>query len=519
MPAIQKTRAIKPPRFAIVALILASLAGSVAASDYLVFVDGDAFRPAAERLARHRRGTVIPFAVRADDAMERVTELVRRHRARFAAFVLPPHEIDVDLAHRILATAVRIDDDPFVDFEYGFITGRDGAAASAFVDNIIAASKRTPGNRAGFFASWEGPQKPTTGPMSSFAALGFEGEMRCVLCNDDDATRAAEARAALDAMREHDALLFFSHGYPDRMASCFTGENLRDWKTSLRASVLVNCSCYNGATGRWFAPGPNGPIDKGIIAPDASVALALLDTGIAGYIAGIDPWHGPLAAQVFHLVASEGMRLGEATKRMFDRLALAFLPERIRFPKTMNHRMRFAGEGVNNRRHNGAGMILFGDPAFRPFPRAKSKGFAELTPTDDGAWRLRIGTHPLLAGRPGQDFLIPMNVVLDYYSVKTASGIRDELAMEFHRVIPKPRGFPANPRITVRDGWRGVNRRRGKLGVTRGRCIVEETRDGALLHFRVELEPRWMPPGVWPMRIAKHGATATLRIDDEPTTR
>ena len=51
-------------------------------------------------------------------------------------------------------------------------------------------------------------------------------------------------------------------------------------------------------------------------------------------VGGIDPWHGPLNNQVFQYVVDDGMRLGEATKMMADRLALAFAPERIHDPAT-----------------------------------------------------------------------------------------------------------------------------------------------------------------------------------------
>src|SRR5438105_15387361 len=59
------------------------------------------------------------------------------------------------------------------------------------------------------------------------------------------------------------------------------------------------CRVNNGAPGRWYAPGPGGVEDRGVVKRDDSVALAVLDSGVVGYFAGIDPWHGPLALQVF----------------------------------------------------------------------------------------------------------------------------------------------------------------------------------------------------------------------------
>src|SRR5436305_975477 len=114
-------------------------------------------------------------------------------------------------------------------------------------------------------------------------------------------------------------------------------------------------------------------------AHEDSVALALLDSGVAAYVAGIDPWHGPLANQAFGYLFDDGLSLGGAAKRMADRLALDFLPGRISFPPTATVGDRFAGEGVTNRRHNGAGMIVYGDPAFAPLAQSASRlAFAEV---------------------------------------------------------------------------------------------------------------------------------------------
>ena len=214
------------------------------------------------------------------------------------AFVLPPDRIDVDLCHAILETAVRVDADPFTDFEYGFITGRDGDAALRFVLGLAAARTREFKKKAALFGSWEGMTLPGAHELSSLAALGFEGKADLVLTRSSEAERRKKAREALSSYRGLDALMFFSHGYPDAMSACFRAKDLRDWQIDFSPAVLVNCACYNGAPGRWYAPGPGGMKDMGLVTRDDSVALAVLDAGVSAYVAGIDPWHGPLANQV-----------------------------------------------------------------------------------------------------------------------------------------------------------------------------------------------------------------------------
>ena len=59
--------------------------------------------------------------------------------------------------------------------------------------------------------------------------------------------------------------------------------------------------------------GRNRFTDRGLVDPAGSVALQMLDSGVGAYVAGIDPWHGPLASQVFCLIADDGLRLGADT--------------------------------------------------------------------------------------------------------------------------------------------------------------------------------------------------------------
>jgi hypothetical protein len=404
--------------------------------------------------------------------------------------------------------ATRVDDDPFVDFEYGFVTGRDGAAALRFVKRIEAAWKRDFGTRAALFGSWEGGVLPTPGqPLSALKSLGFSATASFVRTWDSEEARRKTARQALADCQGKDALLFFSHGYPHSMEFCYRAKDLREWKTDLSPAVLVNCACYNGAPGRWFDVGPKGPIDRGLVARDDSVALAVLDSGVAGYFAGVDPWHGPLAMQVFTHATDDGLRLGEAAKRMVDRLALDFLPGRIRFEPTLKIKDRFSGEGVVNRRHNGAGMIFYGDPALAPFARkAKRLLSAEVKAADRERLRVRLSVRPLIDGPPGVDFFLAHSRLTDYYSVKTAN-FEKELSLEVYRVIPLPaeckgKGAPALRVTAARSGAEDVATGTPQL-------VVEDTPWGKFLHIRVPLKVRGLDtPRV--VGIARKGLTVDL---------
>jgi hypothetical protein len=490
------------------ALLSAALALQ-AGAEYAVCVDAGAdaqYLPAAHALAALHDAKLL--RIDAGD-LDAAFAALRELQPRFVAFVLPPDKIDVDLAHAILERACRLDDDPFVDFEYGFVTGRDGAAAARFVERIARAREREYGRKALLFGSWEGAVLPDTSRLSSLERLKLDGEMRLVAVRDDESKHREAAREALALCKDKDALLFFSHGYPDAMAGCFRARDLREWQVDFGHAILVNCACYNGAPGRWFAPGPGGAaIDRGAVAPDDSVALAVLDAGVAAYVAGIDPWHGPLAIQVFQHLVDDGMRLGEAQNAMLNRLALAFLPERIAFPPTLETPGRFAGEGATNRRHNGAGMIVYGDPAFAPFARNASRlAFAELEHDEKGL-RVRVGCRTLVDGAPGEDFMLPMQRLFDYYSVTSADVLR-ELSLEVYCRMPLPADVGDPGALEI------ASARSGRRDVPTGspQIAVEETPRGRFLHVRVPIDARAIG-SPWALSIARNGIAIELRPPD-----
>ena len=193
-----------------------------------------------------------------------------------------------------------------------------------------------------------------------------------------------------------------------------------------------------------------------------------------------------MAMQVFCHVTDDGLRLGEAAKRMADRLALDFLPGRIHFEPTRTIKDRFSGEGAVNRRHNGAGMIFYGDPALAPFARtAKHLVSAEATAAGAEGLHLRLEVRPQLDGTPGVDFMLPQSRLTDYYSVKTADYAK-ELALEVYRVVRLPAGCEGAPALRVASARSG-----GEEVPTRSpQVVVEETRGGKFLHVRVPLAVR-----------------------------
>jgi len=470
---------------------------------YVVLLERGAdpeFRPAAERLARLHDAPVEVF----DPAnLASLQERLRALQPWHAAFVTQPRTIDVQFVQDLIEHLISLDDDPFLDVRFAFITGRDGAAAERFVAATEAARQRTPSGKAAMFGSWEGRTLPPRSAMSALAAQGFEAHTDFVLASDPAEKRTAGTRAALGRAKDLDLLLLFSHGEPDRMDLCFSGHDLRAWDLKLPPSVVVNCACWNGCPGRWWMPGANGFTERPAPALDESVALAMLDTGIAAYVAGVDPWHGPLANQTTMHLVDGGLSLGEAWKAMIDRLALDFAPEPIRLERVADR--RFTGEGRDHRRRNAAGMIVFGDPAWAPFasraPRllraSLDAGPAHGAAPDHGApaanagaaravpRRLSIECGPLVRGAPGDDFMLAHSRLLDYHSARSAEVIK-ELSLEAVRVIDWPEPLPAAPKIRVVEAFSGDTR----IATLPPQAALELDGPMRRLHVRVPIDIR-----------------------------
>lgn len=468
---------------------------------------GGEYAPAAEAMARLHGSKVETFDPADLPALE---DLFKRERPRHVVFILPPASIDVELAHRILEMSVRVDDDPFADFEYGFITGRDGKAAENFVGRIRAAWGRQWTRKAALFGTWEGPVLPPTDNLAAVKAMGLDGSMHLVHMKADGPARAEAARAALDAMKGSDALLFFSHGYPHEMVGCYTAAQLRGWNVDLGPAVLFNSSCYNGCPGRWWEPTGRGFEERPAPAPEGSVALATLDTGVSGAFLGIDPWHGPLTSQVFCYAVDEGLGLGAAAKRMHDRLALEFLPDRIAYAPVAQRRM--LGEGVENRRGNGAGMIFYGDPALAPFAAgARPLVSASVNEQGDRGPEIVLTIKPLLSGFPGPDSMVPHARLMNYYSVRTPQNFMKELAMEFYGVVGTPRAWRgAVPALRV------VSAKVGSTDIPVGevQAVAEDWHDGPRLHVRVPVAAP-MYGTAWAERVMREGAAVVLEAAGE----
>ncbi|MBK6941381.1 MAG: hypothetical protein IPH13_14480 [Planctomycetes bacterium] len=496
------------PALVVSALVtLASFAArdADATSIDLVVVDANCdaqFVSAAHLLAAADSAVVATVDLHDRDALA-VT--LREHEPHDVVFMVEPRRLDLDLTHRVIELSTLVDSDPFPDFAHGFVTGLDGAAARRFVQSMLAARDAQRGRRLGVLGVSEGAT-PAPRPLGAelARACGFSFAFEGLPGVDASARRR---RDALERLSRSDLLMLFSHGEPDRMVGAFRGEELRSWSIDLDGRVVVNCACFNGSMCTATLPGVGG-LERRETAPESTVALALLDTGVSAYVAGMDAWHGPLAVQVTLELSDTGATLGAAARLPIDRLVMTQLDRPLRFPAQDAADARFSAEPGAYARGNAAGGVLFGDPSFAPFSDAAPRSFRATLDSDSAKPTVRIELEPLVDAIGGYESLLLLPRILAYFEPLPSPPT--SLPLELYRVVDWPADAPR------RNAWRVASATTGDTEVDCGEVLTayEETPRGPRLHVVVPLANQ---TGIAAFqlrdRLARFGAAIVLEPD------
>ena len=352
-----------------------------ALADYVVLVGvdkNDLYDRAARLLAKHHR---TQHVLRFDpERPEAIAKKLRRIQPTQVAIVLRPEQIHVNSVRRILKMSTTIDDDPFVDFEFGYITGETAAEAVRFVENIIRASKRKPLVKVGKASVWGGKYESLASDGTYEAGdLSFPmRSLRFVAPNGKHGRNQEFIDKNLRSLEGCGAIIMGGHGMPWEIGSGPRAEDMA--KLELFPAVAFNYACHTGVTRTY----PERKYESGVyvqrlfeIDAKRSFALSMIRAGITGYVAYVNPRPaGPELSIDFQRVLA-GSTLGAARRNDYNKITLGYLGygEKGIVPPAWQEGLRQPAREVDAVRHmmlDGAtGGILYGDPAFRPFPEAK----------------------------------------------------------------------------------------------------------------------------------------------------
>lgn len=323
---------------------------------------------------------VVPFRPgKLADAFRRLQQL----RPGFVIVLIRPASLDVNFHFEFLERASRLDDDPFVDFAFGYLTGATPDEAVEFATAIAAARKAGVPRSIVEFGPSSAPHAVTPPGPHPWAA-GFE--TRRLAHPEKDATVAAALKSLAGAGVFH----AWGHGSPDRVSDGLTGAQIRESGLDLFPALYFSGPCWCGTTARWF-DGAKGAIAANEVAPKDSFLLALLKARATGVFAGLDPDRGETSEHELEELLVAGGPLGMAAKSTYDDAVLAYRREELALPRyEPGHGRPF--RDIHDEMIAGAACrALFGDPTWAPFASAGPEFFrVETARTKEGlvaTWR------------------------------------------------------------------------------------------------------------------------------------
>jgi hypothetical protein len=338
-------------------------------------------------LLRARGATAV---VRFDpERMDRAFETLRRLAPGAVAVVVRPETLDVHFHFDLLERASRLDDDPFVDFAFGYFTGATPEEAVAFARGTAP----TPGEHARSVLEFgpSTPARPLTVSVRHPWAKGFTTRR---LAHAEGATDVA---TLLAPTRGVGVLSAWGHGEPEGVSGGLQGAHVRAAGLDLAGTLYFSGPCFCGVTDGWWRPRGFVAVRRRV-APGDSLLLALLGARATAVFAGLDPDRGETNHHELEHLLVTGAPLGAASKATYDQAVLAYRRPEFRLPR--HAATRPAYRDIHDQMiSSSAGRALFGDPTYAPFPKAGADPFAvetkateaglEVTWTHDGAFGSR----------------------------------------------------------------------------------------------------------------------------------
>lgn len=372
---------------ALVAWTVLLAAGPVLAEDYVVLAAPSADRgyaAAAKRLAEHHGSKVYALD---PERPERLRAKLKELALRYVVLVLAPEQIEFGFQRRFLEMAAGLDDDPFVDFAYGYVTGATGAEALALVEAGISAAGAPRDASLGRLA---GSASKSLERNTQYKLRGSSPDVIRAQIRGDEESHDREFLATfLPKLATSNAIMVSGHGFPDRVVGCLDAEDLKNVR--LPGAVVLNVACWTGTTDRWYRYARGGVLHEEAVARKRSLALAMVRTGVCGYVAYLCPRpQGPEMDRELMALAVGGQSLGDARRREYDKAVLGFLGfgERemnLTQPAPVGPRRPDVDAIRDIMLEDATGGVLFGDPALRPFTARRGEDPIGVLIERDGA--------------------------------------------------------------------------------------------------------------------------------------
>lgn len=373
----------------------------------------DSYYPAVTALRDYRSARVVDFD---PSSVEALVPVLAALAPRYVAIVLKPTELDINFIRRFLEMSTLLDDDPFSDFSYGFITGATGQDAVNFANSIIYADTHGiygyPLNIGGYAASSINFVYPFA---TGFMTYLDPPSASYIYMETSDSGTGRTFFLANTAYLMNNKILDIGYNGDPHMVWLFEGGNINPnppvWvydptkienpayarvgitsqdigALNLYPAVAFNGACHSGEPKTVMVEGDiaatfgdtQGIVEFYTMSDGFSFALSILKTGITGYFAPCgannanDQGEDIYNAFLFH------EPLGDIHKRSNDAVVMGFLGNRPNLKIYSQGQTTYGCDVLTSGTFDPsdwsgacymlggkANRIYFGDPMFNPY--------------------------------------------------------------------------------------------------------------------------------------------------------
>jgi uncharacterized membrane protein len=408
-------------------------------------VGGDPYYNAVSALRSLRGGAGVQVLNFDPKHLDALLPALQSSQPRYAAVILKPTELDINFTRAFFMMSTKVDNDPFTDFSYGFITGATAQDAMNFVANIKKAETQKvqdfPLNWSGFSASSINAVYTTSSDYSADLDLN---KYSMIYMEENDTGAGLQYFLANDHYLPNNKVLDIGNNGDPHMVWLFEGGNINpnppSWpydplkvedpaharvgltsnnltKYNLWPAVAFNGACHSGETKTVMIEsdieatfGDTGGVRRFYTMSDNfSFALQLLKTNITGYFAPVGANLANEKDEELYNAFLYNEPLGDTAKRNADGVVMGFLGNRPNL--TIYHE----GESTNLPDIGPSGTfqlgdwpsadamlggkanrVYFGDPLYDPYQNDHSDKLryttTKITPVDSTHLRVDVVT-------------------------------------------------------------------------------------------------------------------------------
>jgi hypothetical protein len=360
-----------------VQVALCGTVGSTRHRKYVIVTDANdkSGQDPYERVVRELAKLRNPSAILNLDAngLEGLVGELQTLKPRYVALVVHPERIEDNFVGGVFEGLTGLDDDPYIDCAYGYITGATPQDALRLVRNTADAEakpNRTPKKFAVIAHTFaQNDLAPfAVQEANRYEAYGYQAAQINPVDNSPEWNR--KAKQEIQKLNGASLVLLAGHGMGD-VSCAIHGDEFG--RIRLQSAIVVNGTCHSAVTNiRHDSRDRFWTIQTTRINPEHSVCLNFIKAGAVGQFASTASSSWTNVGFTVTKFFNEGRSLGEALQQSLnDKIRHAGIKKVhvIPFQDAEKSPQALGGNENPGGIQSISRVILIGDPAYRPFPQ------------------------------------------------------------------------------------------------------------------------------------------------------